>query len=82
MKVRALGFGCMRLSTLPDLDPDNGIRVIHAALDAGVTLLDTTDAYCLSDRDTGHNERLIAEALRRSLAGVPGVKLRVQHRDS
>ena len=60
----SIGFGCMRLSTLPDRDPDNGIRVIHAALDAGVTLLDTADAYCLNDKDIGHNERLIAEALR------------------
>jgi aryl-alcohol dehydrogenase-like predicted oxidoreductase len=54
----------MRLSTLPDRDPDHGISVIHAALDARVSLLDTADAYCLNDQDTGHNERLIAEALR------------------
>ena len=60
----AIGFGCMRLSTLPERDWDNGIRVIHAALDAGVTLLDTADAYCLNEKDAGHNERLIAEALR------------------
>jgi aryl-alcohol dehydrogenase-like predicted oxidoreductase len=59
-----IGLGCMRLSTSTDRDRDNGIRVIHAALDAGVTLLDTADAYCLDDNDTGHNERLIAEALR------------------
>lgn len=54
----------MRLSTSPDRDLASGIRVIHAALDAGVTLIDTADAYCLNDQDTGHNERLIAEALR------------------
>jgi aryl-alcohol dehydrogenase-like predicted oxidoreductase len=40
-----------------------GIRVIHAALDAGVTLIDTADVYCLNQHDIGHNERLIAEAL-------------------
>ena len=36
---------------------------VHAALDAGVTLLDTADAYCWTDDDRGHNERLIARAL-------------------
>lgn len=41
-----------------------GVRVIHAALDAGVRLLDTADVYCLSDEDLGHNERLMARALR------------------
>lgn len=40
------------------------IRVIHAALDAGMTLIDTADVYCLDQRDIGHNERLIAKALR------------------
>jgi aryl-alcohol dehydrogenase-like predicted oxidoreductase len=42
----------------------DGIRVIHAALDAGMTLIDTADAYCLDAAETGHNERLIARALR------------------
>ena len=54
----------MRLSTAPDRDPERAIRVIHAALDAGVTLLDTADAYCLDAAETGHNERLIAQALK------------------
>ena len=40
------------------------IATIHAALDCGVTLIDTADAYCLDDADTGHNERLVGEALR------------------
>src|SRR5687768_13298238 len=53
----------MRLSTVPDRDDARAIAVIHAALDAGVTLLDTANAYCLDDTDTGHNERLIARAL-------------------
>jgi aryl-alcohol dehydrogenase-like predicted oxidoreductase len=46
--------------------PEEGdaIRVIHAALEHGVTLIDTADAYCLDDGDLGHNERLIARALR------------------
>src|SRR6185503_5836352 len=53
----------MRLSTAAIRDEERAIAVIHAALDAGATLLDTADAYCHDDRDTGHNERLIARAL-------------------
>jgi aryl-alcohol dehydrogenase-like predicted oxidoreductase/histidinol phosphatase-like enzyme len=53
----------MRLSTLPDRDDERGIAVLHAALDAGATVLDTADAYGLDESDVGHNERLIARAL-------------------
>jgi aryl-alcohol dehydrogenase-like predicted oxidoreductase/histidinol phosphatase-like enzyme len=63
-KARTIGFGCMRLSTQRDRDDANGIAVVHAALDAGATLLDTSDAYALDHNDTGHNERLIAQAMR------------------
>jgi aryl-alcohol dehydrogenase-like predicted oxidoreductase/predicted kinase/histidinol phosphatase-like enzyme len=58
-----IAIGCMRLSTERDRDDAGSIEVIHAALDAGVTLLDTADAYCLDADDAGHNERLIAKAL-------------------
>ncbi|MEP7347784.1 MAG: aldo/keto reductase, partial [Gemmatimonadaceae bacterium] len=58
-----IGLGCMRLSTAVDRDDVRSIAVIHAALDAGVTLLDTADAYCLDDSEANHNERLIATAL-------------------
>jgi aryl-alcohol dehydrogenase-like predicted oxidoreductase len=58
-----IGLGCMRLSTSPERDHASAIRVIHAALDSGATLLDTADAYCIDDSETGHNERLVAEAL-------------------
>jgi aryl-alcohol dehydrogenase-like predicted oxidoreductase len=62
--VSAVGYGGMHLS-IQDRPPDEqGVRVIHAALDAGVTLIDTADVYCLDDRDVGHNERLIARAIR------------------
>ena len=60
---RPLALGCMRLSTEPDRDETAAIVVLHAALDAGVTLLDTADAYCWTDDDRGHNERLVARAL-------------------
>ena len=61
---RRIGLGCMRLSTALDRNDAGSIEVIHAALDAGATLLDTADAYCHHDGETGHNERLIARALR------------------
>ena len=63
--VSAVGFGGMPLSTRgrPD-DERDALRVIHAGLDAGMTLLDTANAYCLDDSDVGHNERLMAKALR------------------
>jgi aryl-alcohol dehydrogenase-like predicted oxidoreductase len=53
----------MRLSTERDRHEARGLDVLHAALDRGVTLLDTADAYCLDDSDVGHNERLIARAV-------------------
>ena len=43
---------------------DHGRAVIAAALAAGVTLLDTADAYCHDEHDVGHNERLIAAVAR------------------
>jgi aryl-alcohol dehydrogenase-like predicted oxidoreductase/histidinol phosphatase-like enzyme/predicted kinase len=53
----------MRLSTEPERDDANSLAVLHAALDAGITLLDTADVYCRDDSERGHNERLIARAL-------------------
>lgn len=62
--VSAVSFGGMHLSIAERPDESQAVRVLHAALDAGVTLIDTADVYCLDDRDIGHNERLIAGALR------------------
>jgi aryl-alcohol dehydrogenase-like predicted oxidoreductase len=58
-----VGFGGMHLSIDGRPPEDVALRVIHASLDAGVTLIDTADVYCLSHLDIGHNERLIAKAL-------------------
>ena len=58
-----IGLGCMRLSTAKNRDDARSLAVLTAALDAGVELLDTADAYALDDRDVGHNERLIAQAI-------------------
>jgi len=61
--VPAVGFGGMPLSIRGRPEQEVGVRVLHAALDAGMTLIDTADVYCLDDGDIGHNERLIAHAL-------------------
>ncbi|WP_329350950.1 aldo/keto reductase [Streptomyces sp. NBC_01261] len=59
-QVSALGLGCMGMSALyGDADRAESVATIHAALEAGVTLLDTGDFYAM-----GHNEMLIGEALR------------------
>lgn len=61
--VSAIGLGAMPLSVESRPDPARAVRTVHAALDAGVTLLDTADAYGLGAHEVGHNERLIATAL-------------------
>jgi aryl-alcohol dehydrogenase-like predicted oxidoreductase len=62
-KVSAIGLGGMPMSLEGRPDEKQSIRTIHAALDGGVTLIDTADAYCLNDKEIGHNERLIAKAI-------------------
>jgi len=57
--VSRIGLGCMGMSDLyGPADRDESIATIHAALDAGITLLDSGDFYGM-----GHNELLIREAL-------------------
>ena len=60
LKVFPMALGCMGMSVMYGAaDDDESIATIHAALDAGVTLLDTGDFY-----GAGHNEILIGRALK------------------
>ena len=63
VQVSAIGLGEMPLSVPGAPDEAQAIATIHAALDAGVTLIDTADAYAPGS-DMGHGERLVAKALR------------------
>lgn len=63
VRVGEIGLGGMPMSIEGRPDESQSVRTIHAALDAGVTLIDTADAYHLLPGETGHNERLIAKAL-------------------
>ncbi|ADB29425.1 aldo/keto reductase [Kribbella flavida DSM 17836] len=63
VEVSAIGLGAMPMSIEGRPDEDRSIATIHAALEAGITLIDTADAYHLTATDVGHNESLIAQAL-------------------
>ncbi|MFD8566307.1 aldo/keto reductase [Streptomyces sp. NPDC059639] len=65
-RTAPVGLGCMGMSALyGESDRAESIATVHAALDAGVTLLDTGDFYAM-----GHNEMLIGEALRSAPAAA------------
>lgn len=64
MNLPAIGFGGMPLSIQGRPPEDEGRRVLEAAIDAGMTFIDTADVYCYDDNDIGHNERLIASVVR------------------
>jgi aryl-alcohol dehydrogenase-like predicted oxidoreductase len=62
--VSAIGLGGMPMSIEGRPETERSVATIHAALEAGVTLIDTADAYHRDANDVGHNEELIASALR------------------
>lgn len=65
LKVRAIGFGGMPLSIRRDGPSEaDAIKVLHAAFEAGTDFVDTADVYCHDDSDIGHNERIVAKALK------------------
>ncbi|MFD0368947.1 aldo/keto reductase [Streptomyces sp. NPDC059071] len=61
--VGAIGLGAMPLSIEGHPDEARALATVHAALDSGVTLLDTADSYHPPGGETGANERLVARAL-------------------
>jgi aryl-alcohol dehydrogenase-like predicted oxidoreductase len=63
VEVSAIGLGAMPMSIEGRPDEARSLATIHAALDAGITLIDTADAYHLNADEVGHNETLIAKAL-------------------
>ena len=62
--VSAIGFGALWLSESGRPPAEQARAVIATALDSGITMFDTADAYCRDDTERGHNERLVAQALR------------------
>lgn len=71
--VSEIGLGGMPMSIEGRPDVDRSTATIHAALDAGVTFIDTADAYHLTAGEVGHNEELIAKALSSYGTGASGV---------
>ena len=63
VQVGAIGLGAMPMSVRAHNDEALGVRTIHRALDEGVTLIDTADAYSIDEASFGHNEELVARAL-------------------
>ncbi|MCK7625880.1 aldo/keto reductase [Streptomyces sp. RS10V-4] len=73
LRVSAIGLGAMPLSIEHRPDERRALATLHAALDAGVTLIDTADSYHWHAGEVGHNELLIARALARYGGDTSGV---------
>lgn len=62
-EVFSIGYGAMPLSIKGRPPERTAIATMHAALEAGMELIDTADVYCRGEKELGHNERLVAKAL-------------------
>lgn len=71
--VSAVGLGAMPLSIEGRPDESQAVATLHAALDAGITFIDTADSYHWHAGESGHNELLIARALRSHGGDTSGV---------
>jgi aryl-alcohol dehydrogenase-like predicted oxidoreductase len=71
--VSAVGLGGMPMSVRQDNDAQLGVSTIHRALEEGITLIDTADAYSPDEDTFGHNEELVARALREYGVGADDV---------
>jgi aryl-alcohol dehydrogenase-like predicted oxidoreductase len=73
VNISAIGLGGMPLSLSSRPPETEAIKVIHRALDLGVTLIDTADSYCKDESDKHHNEKLIAKALQQYNGDVSNI---------
>jgi aryl-alcohol dehydrogenase-like predicted oxidoreductase len=64
--VFPVGLGAMPLSMPGRPNEARALAVIHAAVDAGMNFIDTANVYCTDDKEIGHNERLVQNALKLS----------------
>ncbi len=71
ISVNPIGLGGMPMSIQGRPETVQSIRVICLALDKGIDFIDTADVYCLDNDDIGHNERLIAQAIKEWGGGTP-----------
>lgn len=74
LNLGAIGFGCMKASfSASEQNRQSTIEALHAALDLGVRLFDTADIYAPSWDTFGHNELLVAEAMRTHPLGAQAI---------
>jgi aryl-alcohol dehydrogenase-like predicted oxidoreductase len=71
ISVNAIGYGEWPLSDANRPSEEAAVGVIRQAVDAGAGLIDTADAYCLSDEEFGHGERLVRKALKEIARSAP-----------
>ncbi|HEV2524214.1 MAG TPA: aldo/keto reductase [Gammaproteobacteria bacterium] len=69
--VNAIGFGTWPLSTMGRRSEQEGIKLLLAALDAGINFIDTADSYCIDENEFGYCERMIAKALKLRKQSTP-----------
>jgi aryl-alcohol dehydrogenase-like predicted oxidoreductase len=74
LNLGAIGFGCMKASfSASESNRQSTIEALHVALDMGVRLFDTADIYAPTWDSFGHNELLVAEAMRTHPLGAQAI---------
>lgn len=74
MNLGVIGFGCMKASfSASEQNWQSTIEALHVALDLGVRLFDTADIYAPTWNTFGHNELLVAEAMRTHPLGAQAI---------
>ncbi len=68
-QVSAIGLGAMPMSVREHNDEERALATVRRAVEEGVTLIDTADAYSPDEATFGHNEELVARALREAGVG-------------